>query len=164
MDKCKVCDKYQNVCSGIEHDKDRLVPDAAEMEKVYEKIEDKLHGKPYLADMFQSRLYDDRFAGESAVFISPHGHIADITHFFDLINLGGALNEIPNFVVAIRLKYYIRSQHVNNIHSTRISMKHETCFKLEGDFMTKITECFNEHLKDLITVLHLYVLLQIVCG
>jgi len=88
MDKCNVCSKY--CCIGH----DRQVPQAEDMEKVYEKIEDKLHGKPYLADNFESRFYDDRFAGDSAVSISPHGHISDITQLFELINLGGALNKI----------------------------------------------------------------------
>src|SRR6266853_3767194 len=146
--KCNACTHYTGVCSEIGHDNDRLIPDGEDMEKVYEKINDKLFGKPYMADMFTFRFYNGEFAKESAVFISPYGHFTDIANFFDLIDLSGALNEIQDFVVAIKLKCTIKPKHGANTLTTRLKLKHAACFKLEGDFMAKIIECFSEQLKD----------------
>src|SRR6266853_3493636 len=109
--KCNVCTHYTGVCSEIGHDDDRLIPGAEEMEKVYEKINDKLYGKPYMVDMFTFRFYNDQFARASAVFMSPHGHHTDIVEFFNLIDLPAALNEIPDFVVSIKLKCTIKQKH-----------------------------------------------------
>ena len=148
MDKCKVCDKYQNVCSSIGNDLNRHVCDADEMEKVHDKIEDKLHGKPYTADNFSVRFYNDHFSAESAISIKPYGHVSDITQLFESINLGEALNEIPGAVVAMKLKYHIKSKNIDNSLTTLAAMKHSICFKIEGDFMTRITECFKEQLRD----------------
>src|SRR6266853_5137014 len=109
--KCNACTHYTGVCSEIGHDSDRLIPDGEDMEKVYEKINDKLFGKPYMADMFQFRFYNGEFTKESAVFISPHGHHIDIANFFSLIDLFGALNEIAGGVVAMKLKCNIKPKH-----------------------------------------------------
>ena len=126
---------YVNTCSEIGHEVDRKIPDAEEMEKVYEKINDKLFGEPYLVDNFQLSFFNGEFAKNSTVCISPHGHHTDIAEFFNLIDLSGALNEIREFTVAIKLKCAIKQKHGVNPLTTRLKMKHAACFKLEGDFM-----------------------------
>src|SRR6266853_5615083 len=109
--KCNVCMHYTGVCSGIGHEVDRNSSDTEEIEKVYEKINDKLFGEPYLVDSFQLRCFTGEFVKNCAVSISPYGHHTDIAELFNLIDLSGALNEICGFAVLIKLKCSIKQKH-----------------------------------------------------